>query len=116
MRVLLDHGVPHSLRAEFREDCTVVTAEYRGWANLDDSDLLSAAEEEFAVLVTLDTNLTHQQAVQTRKLGIVVIDIHPVVPDHLKRHLGKANSALSLAAEKQEIVVVCEDGISFLHS
>lgn len=94
----------------------MVTAEYRGWANLNDSELLSAAVEEFAVLVTLDTNLPHQQNVQASSLGIVVIDVHPIVPDHLKQHMGKVNSALSLAVEEQKAVVVREGGISFLRS
>jgi predicted nuclease of predicted toxin-antitoxin system len=114
MRVLLDHDVPHSLRSESREDCKVVTAEYRGWADLDDSELLSAAEDEFTVLVTLDTNLAYQQNVQARELGIVVVDVHPIVPDYLKRHMGKVNSALPLAAEEKETAVVREDGISLL--
>ncbi|PQJ26762.1 hypothetical protein BSZ35_19125 [Salinibacter sp. 10B] len=116
VRVLLDHDVPHSLRSEFREDCKVVTAEYRGWADLDDSELLSAAEEEFSALVTLDTNLAHQQNVQSRNLGIVVIDVHPIVPGHLKHHMGKINSALNLAVGEKETVVVREDGISLFPS
>jgi len=112
MTILLDHDVPHSLRSKFPEGCEVVTAEYRGWVDLDDSELLSAAEEEFTVFVTLDTNLVHQQNVRARELGIVVIDVHPIVPDHLKRHMGKVNSALSLAAEEHGTVVVRVDGIS----
>lgn len=116
MTVLLDHDVPHSLRSEFPEGCEVVTAGYQGWADLDDAELLSKAEEEFETFVTLDTSLVHQQNVAPHNLGVVVIDVHPIVPDVLKRHMGKVNSALSLAAEEKKTVVVSEDGISLLPS
>jgi len=60
MRVLLDHDVPHGLRPRFPDECEVVTAQYRGWSDYDDDELLAAAEGLFAVLVTLDTNFVHQ--------------------------------------------------------
>jgi len=114
MRVLLDHDVPHGLRARFPDGHEVVTARYQGWENYDDDRLLSAAERAFNVLVTLDTNLAHQQNVESRELGIVVIDVHPVLPGHLGRHMSKVNSALSIAAEEQRTLVVREDGIDVL--
>lgn len=114
MRVLLDHDVPHGLRPQFSGEHEVVTARYQGWANHDDDQLLAAAEEEFSVLVTLDTNLAHQQNVRSRELGVVVIDVHPVLPGHLERHMSKINSALSIAADEQRTLVVREDGIDVL--
>lgn len=114
MRVLLDHDVPHSFRPQLPEAHEVVTAQYQGWADYDDDDLLAAAEQEFTVLITLDTNLIHQQDVGPRALGIVVIDVHPVVPDHLAGHAGTVSSALSIAAEEQRTVVVREGGITLL--
>jgi hypothetical protein len=42
----------------------------------------------------------------------VIIDVHPIVPTYLERHIGKICSALPIAAEEQETVVVREDGIS----
>jgi predicted nuclease of predicted toxin-antitoxin system len=116
MRVLLDHDVPHGLRLQFPNEHEVVTAQYQGWADLDNGDLLQAAEGEYAAVVTLDTNLVHQQDVETRDIGIVIIDVHPIVPDHLERQMGKVRSALSIAVEGQRIVVVREDGIDLLSS
>jgi predicted nuclease of predicted toxin-antitoxin system len=116
MRVLLDHDVPHGLRPEFPDEYEVVTAQYQGWADLDNGDLLQAAEGEYTVLVTLDTNLVHQQEVGTRDIGIVIIDVHPIVPDHLERQMGKVRSALTIAAEGQRTVVVWEGGIDLLSS
>jgi len=114
MRVLLDHDVPHTLRTQFSEENEVVTAQYQGWSDYDDDELLSAAEPEFAVFVTLDTNLIHQQNVRSLEMGVVVIDIHPVMPNHLEKHMGKVSGALPIAAEEKGVVVVREDGIGFL--
>jgi len=62
MRVLLDHDVPHGLRLQFPNEHEVVTAQYQGWADLDNGDLLQAAEGEYAVLVTLDHKETLSEA------------------------------------------------------
>ena len=46
MRVLLDYDVPHGLRLQFPDEHEVVTAQYQGWADLNNGDLLQAAEGE----------------------------------------------------------------------
>jgi hypothetical protein len=47
--------------------------EHRGWDTLSNGDLLKAAEEAgFEVLLTTDTNLSHQQNLKGRKLAIVI--------------------------------------------
>ena len=114
MRVLLDHDVPHGLRPRFPEECEVVTAQYRGWSDYDDDELLAAVEGTFAVLLTLDTNLVYQQDVSSWEIGVVIIDVYPIVPSHLDRHMEKVRSALSIAAEDLGTVVVQEDGIDLL--
>jgi len=111
MRVLLDHDVPHSLRSEFSDEHEVVTAQYQRWADLDNGDLLRAADGEYAVLVILDTNLIHQQDIGKREIGVFIIDLHPIVPDHLEQHLGKIRSAVPIATGRQATVVVREGGI-----
>jgi predicted nuclease of predicted toxin-antitoxin system len=111
MRILLDHDVPHGLRSQLPKDHEVVTAQYQGWGDLDNGELLRAAETEYAVLVTLDTNLIYQQDVGSWGIGAVIIDVHPIVPDHLEQHIGRVRSALSIAAEEQRAVVVREDSV-----
>lgn len=88
----------------------------QGWADLDNGELPQAAEGEYAVLVTLDTNLIYPQDVGTREIGVVLIDVHPIIPDPLKRHMDKVRSALSIAAERRTVIVVREGGIDFLSS
>jgi hypothetical protein len=52
----------------------VVTAYERGWSKLENGALLDVAEKEgFAVLVTTDANLKHQQNLSSRTIAIVVL-------------------------------------------
>lgn len=115
MKVLLDHSVPHGLRPQFSDEHEVVTADYQGWGHYDDEELLPRAEGEFDVLVTLDTNIPHQQNLDSHDIGIVVVDIHPIVRPHLEKHMDTINAALPVAAEDQRTVVVGEDGINVLY-
>lgn len=112
MRVLLDHSVPHGLRSHFPDEQEAVTADYKGWAHYDDDELLPHAELEFDVLVTLDTSLRYQQNVGSYEIGLVVIDVHPIILPSLKAHMGTVNDALPVAAEAYRTVVVSKDGIN----
>ena len=68
MRVLFDHNVPHKLRHSL-EKHEVTTADEIGWAELENGELLGAAEAEgFDVMVTGDKNLSCQQNLKGRKL------------------------------------------------
>jgi len=115
MRVLPGHDVPHGLRLQLPDEYEDAAAQYQRWVDLDNGDLLQAAEGEYAAVITLDTSLIHQQDVGTWDIGII-IDIHPIVPDHLQRQMGKVRSALPIAAEGQRPVVVREGGIDLLSS
>lgn len=73
MKVLFDHNVPHKLR-RFLLGHDVKTADEMGWAELENGDLLSAAEAvDFAVMVTADKNLSYQQNLQGRNLALIVL-------------------------------------------
>ena len=52
---------------------TVSTAYEQGWAQLENGDLLSAAEELFDVLITTDRNLRYQQNLSGRRLAILTL-------------------------------------------
>ena len=52
------------------------TAWQRGWSQLTNGDLLSAAEAAgFELLVTTDQNLRYQQNLATRKIAIFVLTV-----------------------------------------
>ena len=51
----------------------VSTAFQLGWNELDNGNLLAAAEAEFDVLVTTDQNLRYQQRLAGRRLAILIL-------------------------------------------
>ena len=44
-----------------------------GWAAFKNGELLTAAETEFDVFLTVDQNIQHQQNLQDRPLAIIVL-------------------------------------------
>ena len=73
MRILFDQGTPVPLRESLARHEVSTTFE-RGWSKLQNGQLLDAAEREgFALLVTTDSNLRHQQNLSTRRVAIVVL-------------------------------------------
>jgi hypothetical protein len=74
MLVLFDNGTPRTL-ARFLIDHHMVTeTRARGWHELENGDLLNAAEAAgFEVLVTTDKNLSYQQNLSGRRIAIVVL-------------------------------------------
>lgn len=73
MKILFDQGTPAPLR-KYLTGHTVETAFERGWAEIQNSKLLRAAEEAgYEMLVTTDQNMKYQQNLQARKLAILVL-------------------------------------------
>ena len=73
MRILLDHNVPEPLRHLLTEH-HVETAYERGWAVLNNGELLRATEAAgFDAMITTDKGIRHQQNLAGRKLSLVVL-------------------------------------------
>jgi hypothetical protein len=73
VRILFDQGTPVPLRKHLVSH-HIETAYERGWASLQNGELLSQAEANgFEVMVTTDQNLKYQQNLDTRQIAIVVI-------------------------------------------
>ena len=73
MKILLDQGTPVPLRVHLVGHKVATTYEL-GWANLQNSQLLEAAEEAgYDLLVTTDQNLKYQQNLRGRKLALLVL-------------------------------------------
>ena len=73
MRILFDQGTPLPLRNHL-SDHTVVSAFEKSWSELENGELLAAAESEgFGVLITTDQNLRYQQKLSERKIAIIVL-------------------------------------------
>jgi len=73
MRILFDHGTPRGLARELPGH-TVTTAKAMGWEQLNNGDLLQAAEEAaFNMLLTTDQRIRYQQNLTGRKIAILVL-------------------------------------------
>jgi hypothetical protein len=74
MLVLFDTGTRRTLARYLIDRHTMTEVRARGWDQLGNGELLSAAEAAgFEVLVTTDKNLGYQQNLSGRKIAIVVI-------------------------------------------
>ena len=74
MLILFDNGTPRTLARYLIERHMVTEARARGWAELENGELLTAAEAAgFEVLLTTDKNLGYQQNLTGRKIAIVVL-------------------------------------------
>lgn len=73
MKILFDQGTPVPLRNLLSEH-VVDTAYEQGWAELQNGDLLQAAEDAgYDAFVTTDQNLKYQQNLADRRLAILVL-------------------------------------------
>ena len=72
MKILFDHGTPAPLRRQLTGH-EIATAYEMGWARLSNGDLLAAAEQSFAAVITTDQNLRYQQNLANRQLAILVL-------------------------------------------
>ena len=83
MRILFDHGTPAPLRRALSAH-SVSTAHEMKWSQLDNGELLKAAEQQFDVLITTDRSLRHQQNLAGCRLAILVLPTTswPQIRDH----------------------------------
>ena len=70
--MLLDECVPRKLRKELASH-DVHTVTESGWSGLKNGELLSLAQLDFDVFLTVDQNLIFQQNLQRFNIGIILI-------------------------------------------
>lgn len=92
MRILFDQGTPAPLRRALTAH-EVSTAFELGWSNLENGDLLRAAEGRFEVFVTTDQNLRYQQNLAGRQLAILVLPTTNWL--EIQRHQAEVVAAVS---------------------
>lgn len=108
MTVLLDENIPRKLKWRLIErDFEVITVPERGWAGVTNGELLSRAEDEFDVLLTMDQGIEHQRNIGKRTLGVVTVvapnneyeTLLPLVPEmeEALRHV-EAGTVVSVEA------------------
>jgi hypothetical protein len=73
MRILLDHNTPAPLRYALRGH-QVETAYERGWAELQNGELIAETESAgFDLLITTDQGIRYQQNWADRSLALLVL-------------------------------------------
>ena len=90
MKVLIDENLPRKLADHLKGNECQTVAEC-GWAGKKNGELLSLAEPEFDVLLTLDKNIPYQQDLKSGRIAILIIrapsnriqDLLLVVPECL---------------------------------
>ena len=105
MKILLDHCIPQPLRHSFPDWCSVETASYRGWQDLEDGELLDAVEPEFDVFITLDGGIPDQQPLDKMSIGVVLLKFEPPIPPVLEEHSTNIIKAVEQAASEEKYVV-----------
>ncbi len=92
MRILFDQGTPLPLRRVLSAH-SVETAWQRGWSEISNGELLTAAESAgFDVFITTDQNLRYQQHLSARRIAILVLMISNW--PHLEPHAGSVATAV----------------------
>lgn len=64
-----------------------------GWSNVENGELLTAAEGKFDALVTTDQNLRYQQKLQGRRLTILVLPTTNWL--EIRNHLSEVTAAVN---------------------
>jgi len=106
MLVLFDNGTHRTLARYLIERHTVTEARARGWAELENGELLTRAEAAgFEVLVTTDKNLSYQQNLKSRRIAIVVIGKGrwTLIKPHVAQIVAAVNAASPGSFEVVEI-------------
>jgi len=72
VKILLDENLDWRLQRDL-PDHEVKSVPLIGWAGLKNGALLSRAEKEFYVLLTMDSNMVHQQNLANYKIAIIAL-------------------------------------------
>lgn len=72
MKLLIDECLPRALKRLFG-DHACRTVQEMGWAGKKNGLLLSLAETEFDVLITMDQGFEHQQNLMDRRIALLLL-------------------------------------------
>ncbi len=97
MHILLDENVPRKLKYRLTPNHEVSTVQEKGWSGVQNGDLLSRAELEFDVFLTLDRNLEYQQDLKGKRLSVLVIKTRSSAFRYLKSLVPDILAALEEA-------------------
>ena len=93
MRLLLDECIDRRFARELEDEHFVRTVPQMGWATKKNGELLTLAETEFDVFITVDRNLSFQQNLPIFNIAVLILhapsnriaDLRPLAPKVLSR-------------------------------
>ena len=106
MLVLFDNGTPRNLARHLIDRHTVTEARARGWEELENGELLTAAEAAgFEVILTTDRNLPYQQNLAGRKIAVVALGRGrwTLIKPHVAKVVAAVNAAIPGSYSEVEI-------------
>jgi hypothetical protein len=88
VRLLLDECIDRRFARELKVEHFVRTVPQMGWATKKNGELLSLAEAEFDVFITVDRNLSFQQNLPSFNIAVLILrassnrlaDLQPLAP------------------------------------
>ena len=106
MRVLIDECTPRALKRHLiKEGHVCSTVQEAGWSGKKNGELLSLAETDFDVLVTVDTNLRYQQNLSGRRIAIVVLRSSSNRLEHLRQYFPACATAIEKVKPGESVQV-----------
>jgi predicted nuclease of predicted toxin-antitoxin system len=106
MRVLLDNCVDQRFARLIRGH-EVIHARKRGWSELQNGDLLAAAETDgFEVLITVDKQMQHQQTLRGRKITVLVLGSRRISLKHIAPLADAVTAALDRGLPEGEFITI----------
>jgi predicted nuclease of predicted toxin-antitoxin system len=99
MRILFDKGVPVRLRHSLPSHSVTAVHEL-GWDNLENGELLTAAQDQFDALITTDSNMKYQRRLSNYDIALIV----------LRAFNTKLESYLPLVPEIENILTTIQPG------
>jgi len=88
VNILLDECVPARLAREFASH-SVTTVQRRGWAGIKNGDLLTLAQNEFHVLITVDRKISEEQDLTKFGLAVMLLRAATNRLEHLRPLAGR---------------------------
>lgn len=104
MRLLLDECIDRKLAREF-PGYEVKTVPQMGWAGVKNGQLLTLAEPEFDVFITVDRNLSFQQNLPQFDIAVIVLQAPSNRLADLKPLASQVLAVLDTVVKGQAIVV-----------
>jgi hypothetical protein len=104
MKLLLDECIDRKLAKEF-VGYEVKTVPQMGWAGVKNGQLLTLAEAEFDVFITVDRNLSFQQNLPQFNIAVIVLQVSSNRLADLKPLAPKVLEVLGVVVKGQATLV-----------